>query len=218
MKLVICEKPNAAEKVAAAIGRGKAVRKSAGSVGYWEAERDGQKVVVAAAVGHLYGLRQVGKGWHYPVFDIEWAPTHETEKEAGYQKPYLDAIKKLAKGADEYVCACDFDTEGSLIGYNVLRFACGQEKGSRMKFSTLTHDELESAWLERGELDLENALAGEARHILDWYYGINLSRALMACLRSAGGRQIMSIGRVQGPALSILAKKEKEIASFVSQP
>jgi len=218
MKLVICEKPNAAEKVAAAIGSGKAARKSMGGIGYWEADRDGEKIIVVSAVGHLYGLRQVGKGWHYPVFDVEWGPTHETEKDAGYQKPYLDAIMKLSKDADEYVCACDFDTEGSLIGYNVLRYACKSEDGSRMKFSTLTQEDLESAWLERGKLDLENALAGEARHILDWYYGINLSRALMASLRSAGGRQVMSIGRVQGPALSILARKEKEIASFVSQP
>jgi len=218
MKLVICEKPNAAEKIAAAIGGSKTSRKNLGGIGYWEVERDGEEVVVVSAVGHLYSLRQVGKGWFYPVFDVEWAPTSDVEKDAGYQKPYLDAIRKLAKNADEYVCACDFDIEGSLIGYNVLRFACKSEQGSRMKFSTLTHDDLENAWLERGKLDLENALAGEARHMLDWYYGINLSRALMASLRRAGGNQVMSIGRVQGPALSILVRKEKEIASFVSQP
>lgn len=218
MKLVICEKPNAAEKIAAAIGDGKAVRKNAGGVGYWETERDGEKIVVVTAVGHLYTLRQVGKGWDYPVFEVEWAPSFEVDDKAGYQKPYVDAIRKLSGSADEYVCACDFDTEGSLIGYNVLRFACGSENGSRMKFSTLTKEDLESAWLGRGNLDLENALAGEARHILDWYYGINLSRALMAALRSAGAHQVMSIGRVQGPALAILARKEKEISAFVSQP
>ena len=218
MKLVICEKPNAAEKVAAAIGSGKAVRKGLGGVGYWETERDGEEIFVASAVGHLYTLKQSDKGWHYPVFDVEWAPTSEVEKNADYQKPYLDAIRKLAQDADEYVLACDFDTEGSLIGYNVLRFACKSEKGSRMKFSTLTKEDLETAWIERGELDLENALAGEARHMLDWFYGINLSRALMACLRRAGANQVMSIGRVQGPALALLAKKEKEISSFVSAP
>jgi len=218
MKLIICEKPNAAEKVAAAIGKGNAVRKNAGGVGYWETERDGENVVVVSAVGHLYTLRQAEKGWSYPVFDVEWAPTSEVEKDAGYQKPYLDAITRLSEKADEYICACDFDTEGSLIGYNVLRFACKSEKGSRMKFSTLTQEDLENAYLERGPLDLENALAGEARHILDWYYGINLSRALMASLRSAGGHQVMSIGRVQGPALSLLARKENEIVAFVSKP
>jgi len=56
--------------------------------------------------------------------------------------------------------------------------------------------------------------AGEARHIMDFYWGINCSRALMHALRSAGRFKVLSIGRVQGPALAILAHKEKEIAKF----
>jgi len=220
MKLVICEKPKVAEKIAYAIGNGKASRKSANGVPYYEVERDGDLVIVVSAVGHLYTLRQAEGTGGYPVYNIEWAPSSEVEKEADYTKKYVDAIKKLAPGADEYICACDYDIEGSLIGYNALRFACGTEVGSRMKFSALTSDDLETAYLERGKLDVENALAGEARHMLDWFYGINLSRALMASIRSAGAsyKQTMSIGRVQGPALAILAKKEKEISAFVSKP
>ncbi|MCX6769076.1 MAG: DNA topoisomerase I [Candidatus Micrarchaeota archaeon] len=220
MKLVICEKPKVAEKIAHAIGRGRADRKSLNGTPYYEVERDGEKIVVVSAVGHLYTLRQ-GKGDRgYPVFDIEWAPTYEVDKDSDYSKKYLETIEKLAPGADEYICACDFDVEGSLIGYNVIRFACGSEIGSRMKFSALTDSDLEDAYVERGKLDVENALAGEARHKLDWFYGINLSRALMAAIRTAGASygQTMSIGRVQGPALAILAKKEAEIAAFVSTP
>jgi len=220
MKLVICEKPKVAEKIAYAIGRGKADRKSANGVPYYEVERDGDVIVVVSAVGHLYTLRQAEGSGGYPVYNIEWAPSSEVEKEADYTKKYVDAIKKLAPGADEYICACDYDIEGSLIGYNAMRFACGTEVGSRMKFSALTPEDLETAYLERGKLDVENALAGEARHMLDWFYGINLSRALMASIRSAGAsyKQTMSIGRVQGPALAILAKKEKEISAFASKP
>ncbi|MEM4633585.1 MAG: DNA topoisomerase I [Candidatus Anstonellaceae archaeon] len=218
MKFVICEKPNAAEKIASAIGKGKAKAKKFGEAKYWVVNAEGEEVIVASAVGHLYSLKQISGKWFYPVFDVEWAPIYEVEKNTGFQKPYLDAIKELSKGAEEYICACDFDTEGTLIGYNILRFACGKESGSRMKFSTLTQEELEASWLNRGEFDFENALAGEARHMLDWFYGINLSRALMACLRMVGEKRIMSIGRVQGPALALLAKREKEIASFVSTP
>jgi DNA topoisomerase-1 len=220
MKLVICEKPKVAEKIAHAIGSGQAARKSLGGVAYYVVERDGGTVVVVSAVGHLYSLRQSRGERGYPVYDIEWAPTYEVEAGADYSKKYLDAIKKLSPGADEYICACDYDIEGSLIGYNAIRFACGSEHGSRMKFSALTDADLEDSYVERGKLDVENALAGEARHMLDWFYGINLSRALMASIRSAGAsyKQTMSIGRVQGPALAILAKKEKEIASFVSKP
>ena len=220
MKLVICEKPKVAEKIAYAIGKGKADRKSANGVPYYEVERDGDLIIVVSAVGHLYTLRQAEGSGGYPVYNIEWAPSSEVEKEADYTKKYVDAIKKLAPGADEYICACDYDIEGSLIGYNAMRFACGTEVGSRMKFSALTSEDLENSYLERGKLDVENALAGEARHMLDWFYGINLSRALMASIRSAGAsyKQTMSIGRVQGPALAILAKKEKEISAFASKP
>ena len=218
MKLVICEKPKVAEKIAQALGHGKVSKKSMHGVPYYEVDRDGETLVIVSAVGHLYTLRQSAKGRGYPVFDIEWAPTYEVDKKADYSKKYLDAIKDLHSGADEYVCACDFDVEGSLIGYNVIRFACGAKDGSRMKFSALTDDELEEAYENRGPLDLPNALAGEARHMLDWFYGINLSRALMASMRSAGVNQVMSIGRVQGPSLAILAKKEKEISSFASTP
>ena len=220
MRLVICEKPKVAEKIANALGGGKAAKKSVCGVPYYEVEREGELLVVVSAVGHLYSLRQQSGAREYPVFNIEWAPAHEVEKGADYSKKYLDAIRKLCPEAEEYVCACDFDVEGSLIGYNVIRFACGagEKNASRMKFSALTDEDLEDAYVGRGKLDAENALAGEARHMLDWFYGINLSRALMSSIRSAGANQIMSIGRVQGPALSILAKKEKEVSSFVPEP
>ncbi|MCX8174679.1 MAG: DNA topoisomerase I [Candidatus Micrarchaeota archaeon] len=223
MKLVICEKPSVAQKIAHALGKEKVSAKSLYGVPYYEVERDGQRLVVVSAAGHLYTLRQKSGSGGYPVFDVEWAPVYEVEgsegkKEPHFSKKYLDAIASVAPGAEEYVCACDFDVEGSLIGYNIIRFACGGGNATRMKFSALTPGELDEAFAKRGAFDLQNALAGEARHILDWFYGINLSRALMSSIRSAGKKQIMSIGRVQGPALAILAKREKEIASFVPKP
>ncbi len=87
-----------------------------------------------------------------------------------------------------------------------------------MKFSALVKEDLLEAYRDRGELDYNNAFAGEARHVLDWYYGINLSRALMASLKAANRFKVMSIGRVQGPALNILAILEKEIKAFVPTP
>jgi len=87
-----------------------------------------------------------------------------------------------------------------------------------MKFSALTTDDLVNAYENRGPLDLSNAQAGEARHMLDWFYGINLSRALMGAIRSKGIYKIMSIGRVQGPALHILCQKERQIDAFISSP
>ena len=77
--LIISEKPSAAEKIAAAIG--KSLRKKVGTVSYYEVSDKGKKIIVAPAVGHLFTLRAKNKGEH-PAFDLEWHPTYETKASA----------------------------------------------------------------------------------------------------------------------------------------
>ena len=218
MKLIICEKPKVAEKIASALADTVVERKVANSIAYYTTEHKGEQITVVPAVGHIYSLHEKTKSSGYPVFDIEWAPAYEVEKEAEYTRGYVKNIAELAKKADELIAACDYDIEGSLIGYNAIRFAAKAKTGKRMKFSALTPTDLVEAFETRGPLDVQNALAGEARHFLDWFYGINLSRALMGAIRSRGMYKVMSIGRVQGPALGILAEREKEIMAFKPVP
>jgi len=88
-----------------------------------------------------------------------------------------------------------------------------------MKYSTLTKTELERSYENlMPELDWGQAYAGETRHILDWLYGINLSRALMSAIKTSGSFKILSIGRVQGPALKLIVVRENEISKFISEP
>lgn len=88
-----------------------------------------------------------------------------------------------------------------------------------MKFSTLTKEDLVDAYAQvQPSLDWGQAEAGETRHFLDFYYGINLSRALTSAIKSAGMFKILSTGRVQGPALKLLADREREIAAFIPVP
>jgi len=217
MELVVAEKPRVAEKIALAIDSG-ARRKAYGGISYYEASHNGKEIVVAPAVGHVYTLVETEKTRTYPIFDIEWVPSYTASKEAAYTKPYVELIQKLGKEADTFVSACDYDVEGSTIAYNVFRFATTIREGRRMKFSALTSEDLIEAYEGATDFDYNNAYAGEARHIVDWFYGINLSRALMGALRAAHRYRVMSIGRVQGPALSLLAAQEKEIRAFVPTP
>ncbi|MDD5317399.1 MAG: DNA topoisomerase I [Candidatus ainarchaeum sp.] len=216
--LIICEKPKVAEKVAAALSGNGAERRARDGISYFEFERNGKKIFVASAVGHLYTLKQETPGSSYPVFDIDWAPSWKVEKDAKHTKPYVELLEELGKKCDEFVNSCDYDVEGSIIGYNAIRFACNSLEGRRMKFSALTAEDLVEAYETMGPLDVNNAIAGETRHILDWFWGINLSRALMHAIRSAGIYKVLSIGRVQGPALSILALREHEIMHFKPAP
>ncbi|VVB66476.1 Reverse gyrase [Candidatus Gugararchaeum adminiculabundum] len=223
MKLIVCEKPSVASRVAQALSQGVNGAKKSGKITYFEIERDGEKMLIAPAVGHLYTIVQTAKQKGYPVFDVTWGPSHKSSKEAAFTKPYLDNLTKLGKkkGITEYINSCDFDLEGSVIGYNAIRFACGntdESKIKRMKFSALTDEDLVEAYDNRMPLDKTNVEAGEARHMLDWLWGINLSRALMQAIKTSGSFRIMSIGRVQGPSLNILVKKEKSIAEFISEP
>lgn len=218
-ELIITEKPNAAKKIADALADGKPVKKAVNKVPYYELTHNGKDLIVGCAVGHLYGLKQKAKRASLPIFDIEWRPTHEISKSAKFSKKYLNVLKKVAKKADSFTVATDYDIEGEVIGLNIVRFVCQKDDAKRMKFSTLTKDELVNSYEHVNKtLDWGQANAGETRHILDWYYGINVSRALTKAINTTGRFKLMSTGRVQGPALKLIVDKEKEIKAFKPDP
>ncbi|OLD09459.1 MAG: DNA topoisomerase I [Crenarchaeota archaeon 13_1_40CM_3_52_4] len=117
---------------------------------------------------------------------------------------------------------CDYDVEGSLIGYTILRYARqgADSKAQRMKFSTMTEKELQSAYKTLSPyLDIPLVEAGRARHELDWLYGINLSRLLTeSALKQNRGYSTLSTGRVQGPTLKFVVDREEEIQFFTPTP
>lgn len=217
-KLIITEKPQAAAKIAAALSGGKDSKISKSKVSYYELERNGDPIVVGCAVGHLFSVSQTVPGSDYPIFDIGWYPNFEVNKK-DFTKAYYSVLKSLAKGAGEIIVATDFDVEGEVIGYNIVRYITGQKDAKRMKFSSLTAEEIQKAYENRlPNIEWGQAIAGETRHFLDWMYGINLSRALMSAVKAAGKFKVMSIGRVQGPALHLIVDKELSIKNFKPSP
>jgi len=212
--LIVTEKPQAAAKIADALGKAKKLGDK--GVSYYSVERDGEKIMVAAAAGHLFTLTQKTRG-QLPVFDIEWTPSYQ--KKASFTKKFYDTLKKLGRNAKSFIVATDYDIEGEVIGLNIIRFIFGEKDAKRMKYSTLTGPELNYAYSNlMPTIDWGQAIAGETRHYLDWMYGINLSRALMEAIKKAGSFKIMSIGRVQGPALRLIVDKELEIKAFKPSP
>ena len=213
--LIITEKPQAAAKIAAALSNGNDKRVSSGKgVYYYELERNNEKIIVACAVGHLFSVSQTEKQRGYPVFGIGWKPNFEVRKR-DFTKNYYSAIQKLTKNASDIIVATDFDIEGEVIGYNIVRFIANRNDAKRMKYSSLTAAELQNSYDNvHPTIEWGQAIAGETRHFLDWLYGINLSRALMHAIYSTGKFKIMSIGRVQGPTLHLIVDKEKQIKSF----
>jgi len=223
--LVVAEKPDAALRIAEALDeRGQPRRRSMGRVPFYEATRDGKDLLVVPALGHLYTVapRVRSRRDAYPVFDLDWFPRYKVEKKASATRQWIDAFSALAREADEFICACDLDVEGSLIGYSILKHACGghDRDAKRMRFSTLTRDELLTAYTRvQPQLDLTFAEAGLTRHEVDFLYGVNLTRALTTAAKKASGRySTLSTGRVQGPTLRFLGGREAEILSHVPTP
>jgi len=216
-ELVITEKPQAALKISNALGN-STKREVVKGVPYYEVDREGKKLIVACAVGHLFTLKQNVSGSDIPVFDISWVPNYMVKK-GDFTKKYYDTLLKLAKNAGSITVATDFDVEGEVIGKNVVKLICNQDDANRMKFSTLTNDELNNSYENKiPHLNWGQAIAGESRHYLDWFYGINLSRALMNAIKTTGKFKVMSIGRVQGPTLNLIVEREREIRDFKKEP
>lgn len=220
VELIVTEKPSSAKKVAEALADGKPILKKSGQSQYYELSHGKNDIIVTSAVGHLFGLMEgKGRSYTYPVFEIQWEPSYKVSKGLNYVKDYIDTISSLAKKADEITVACDYDVEGEVIGLNIVRYVCKRKDANRMKFSTLTKPDLIEAYDQKmNHIDWGQAQAGETRHKLDWYYGINLSRALTSSVKAAGSFKIMSAGRVQGPALKLLVDREKEILAFKPEP
>ena len=203
--LIITEKPAAAAKIAAALSDAtdeKITNKD--KVSYYEFYKGSRRYIVGCAVGHLFGIQQKAKRGPFPNFEVSWQPAHQ-KKNGSFTKKYLAVLKKLAKEADEFIVATDYDVEGEVIGLNVVRFVCKKKDAKRMKFSLLTKEALDESFENlQPNINWGAATAGETRHFIDWFYGINLSRGLMKALSSTGKFRILSIGRVQGPALKIV--------------
>jgi DNA topoisomerase-1 len=220
--LIITEKPDVANRIAMALdANGKPKKVVSNGVPYYQAYRD-DNIVVVPSLGHLYTISSKQKGRGYPVFDYQWVPRYRAERRASRIRAWLEVIAQLAKNAYGFVDACDFDVEGSIIGYNILKYACGSKEtlAKRMKYSTLTKEELQESYTHLlPTLDFAQIEVGLTRHEIDWLYGINLSRALTEAAQKCSGQySTLSTGRVQGPTLRFLEIREKTINCFVPTP
>jgi len=135
------------------------------------------------------------------------------------EKRIVSLLQKLARHADRVTIATDFDTEGELIGkeaYELVRAVNRDVKIDRARFSAITPQELKTAFTHTTDLDFALAAAGEARQSIDLMWGASLTRFISLAARR-GGNNILSVGRVQSPTLSMIVDREKEIEKFVPE-
>lgn len=242
--LVVCEKPSVARRIAEALGTSRfarirglqknsdpAAKRKSGlqSTAFLAVSQNGPSFVVCSALGHLYGLTDViGNRNKYPIFDVKWVPISRKRNGSGQKtsmasQQIIKSISFLSKRATSYIHACDYDQEGEVIGYNILEYACDNkyEQSFRAKYSALTDQEIRNSFENLLPPSKRLAEAGRSRHLIDFFYGVNLSRALTQAFLKSGNHKKnynLSIGRVQGPTLSFVVEKELSIKNHIPLP
>ena len=155
-------------------------------------------------------------GWRMEALPyLVYAPIEKLPTE----KNIIRALKNLAGKADSIVIATDFDREGELIGSDVVE--CIKQVNTtapitRARYSAFTKEEINHAFSNLVELDVNLAEAGESRREIDLIWGAVLTRYLTMA-NAAGFGNVRSSGRVQTPTLALIVERERERLAFVPE-
>ena len=207
MKLVIAEKPSVAISIAKVIGANK--KKD----GYYE----GNEYKVSWCVGHLIQMANPDsydeKYAKWNMADLPIIPREYKYEVAKATKKQFNILKKLMndKEIDAVINACDAGREGEAIFRFVYNEAKCKKKMKRLWISSMEDSAIKEGFdnLKDGK-DYDNLFeSAQARAIADWLIGMNISR-LYSCLY----KQNYSVGRVQTPILTMIVKRDDEIANY----
>ena len=171
----------------------------------------GPEYKVLASFGHVRALPS-----KQGSVDVErdFAPKYEVLPES---KRHIDAIKKELKGTSTLLLATDPDREGEAISWHLLAALGLDERKAampvrRVVFHEITKNAIVQAVENPRQISQELVDAQQARSVLDYLVGFNLSPFLWKKIRYG-----LSAGRVQSVALRLICEREKEIQAFQTQ-
>ena len=168
----------------------------------------GKNYKVMASYGHVRDLRPKD-GAVEP--DNDFAMHYQAIEKSARA---VNDIKKSLKNADILYLATDPDREGEAIAWHLCELlkAQGALKGKqshRIVFHEVTKHAVLEAVAHPKELSSDLIDAQQARRALDYLVGFNLSPLLWKKIQRG-----LSAGRVQSPALRMIAQREEEIEQF----
>jgi len=171
----------------------------------------GKGYKVLASYGHVRALPSK-QGMVDVANDFE--PKYQVLPES---RKHIDLLKKEAKQSDELILATDLDREGEAIAWHLLQALGIREEGDsprvkRVTFHEITKKAISKAMEEPRKIAKDLVDAQQARSILDYLVGFNLSPFLWKKIRYG-----LSAGRVQSVALRLICEREKEIQAFTAR-
>jgi len=221
MRLIISEKANAAKKIAQFLAEGPVKDGKHRSVPHHTFTWQGEECVSVGLKGHVLNLEYPEEYSNWQKVEPSSLIDAEILKNVS-EKGVAEAVRSLAKKADEVVIATDYDREGELIGVEALSLAFEAnpkllDHVQRSRFSALTKGEVTRAFENLVEVSRELAAAGEARQDIDLIWGATLTRWVSRATKRYGSA-FLSVGRVQSPTLALIAERERERRAFTSEP
>lgn len=218
-KLVICEKNNAATRIAYLLSEGKQKRLSHYKLPYFEFKRGDHEYSVLGLRGHIVEFDYPKKYNNWSKVDEDELIDVEPEKNVTEGR-IVSLLKKKGSWADSVIVATDYDREGELIGLEAVRILQEEHPEleiKRAKFSSLSKPEIVHAFENTQELDIKLAESAETRQEIDLAWGAVLTRFLS---KTAGkyGKNFISAGRVQSPTLALIVDRDEEIENFEPDP
>ncbi|HTP64897.1 MAG TPA: type I DNA topoisomerase [Geobacteraceae bacterium] len=171
----------------------------------------GKEFRVLASYGHVRALpSKQGSVDIEHDFNPKYAVLPESKK-------HLDAIKKELKSSGALLLATDPDREGEAIAWHLLAALGLDRKGldipvRRVVFHEITKNAIVEAVENPRDISIDLVDAQQARSVLDYLVGFNLSPFLWKKIRYG-----LSAGRVQSVALRLICEREKEISAFREQ-
>ncbi len=235
MKLIIAEKPSLGRNIVDAInglGNGTMTKKN----GYYE----GADYVVTWAFGHLFTLADVEyytnpeykEGEEKPRWTLDNLPCfpqkfHFSLRTGDDGKPdagvnaQFETIKRLCNrdDIDTIINAGDADREGEIIVRRCISEAMmdeGVKAQKRLWLPDQTPETIRAALSKMKNSSEYELLSreGYARMLIDWLYGINLTR--YATIKS--GDRLLRVGRVIVPIVKAVYDRDMQIRDFTPEP
>ncbi len=217
--LVICEKKSAAARISQLLSGGDRTQESYYDYPYFEFERDGEDFISVPLRGHIVEYDYPDKYNQWNKVDEEDLIWVEPEKKVT-AKRIVNLLQKTGKDADRIVVATDYDREGELIGLEAVRLVkkeLGDIPVKRAQFSSISKSELEEAFSDLTDVDVDLAESAATRQVIDLAWGAVLTRFLSKA-SSRYGEDFLSVGRVQSPTLAIVVDRDLEIEDFDPEP
>jgi len=170
--------------------------------------------------GHLINLSEKYRSWDIEsVFRIVAGQIKEDIKDA----LMIKELKKIVPTTERITLATDYDTEGEVIGRDVLGLIKNKNlEIKRWKFSSLTKEDLIKSYSLREDLCNTDILyyKGYSRRYCDFIEGVSATKLinLGIIVKESGENSFYRIGRVKAGIMRILDERKNLVEYYLKNP